>query len=139
MKRVFADSGYWVALLNPQDELHSTAIQISRELSPLRIFTTEMVLVEVANLLGKEGGFFRVLVHQTINGLRQDTNVAIEPQSSGLFRDSLNFYVAHRDKNWSLTDCASFLFMKQAGLTEALAHDHHFMQAGFKALLRNGS
>jgi predicted nucleic acid-binding protein len=40
------------------------------------------------------------------------------------------------DKEWSLTDCASFKIMKARGITEALAHDHHFEQAGFTALLR---
>jgi predicted nucleic acid-binding protein len=40
------------------------------------------------------------------------------------------------DKEWSLTDCASFALMRQRGVSEALAHDHHFEQAGFIALLR---
>jgi predicted nucleic acid-binding protein len=40
------------------------------------------------------------------------------------------------DKEWSLTDCASFEIMRERGLTEALAHDQHFVQAGFVALLR---
>jgi predicted nucleic acid-binding protein len=40
------------------------------------------------------------------------------------------------DKEWSMTDCLSFLVMQQCGLTEALTSDEHFEQAGFKALLR---
>ena len=40
------------------------------------------------------------------------------------------------DKEWSLTDCASFALMKERGIAEALAHDRHFEQAGFVALLR---
>ena len=42
---------------------------------------------------------------------------------------------ARRDKSWSLTDCISFEMMKEHGLSEALTNDHHFEQAGFKALL----
>ncbi|EKE25438.1 MAG: hypothetical protein ACD_5C00161G0004, partial [uncultured bacterium] len=45
-------------------------------------------------------------------------------------------YKRMADKDWSLTDCASFEIMKARGITEALAHDHHFEQAGFTALLR---
>jgi predicted nucleic acid-binding protein len=41
------------------------------------------------------------------------------------------------DKEWSLTDCLSFVVMQQRGLTEALTPDEHFVQAGFKALLRD--
>ena len=136
MKRVFADTGYWVALLNPSDDLNAKAKEVSRGLGAVRIYTTEMVLVEVANMFGKEGEAFRVLVQQTISSLRENPNVTIEPQTSTLFREGLDFYAAHRDKHWSLTDCASFLVMRQEGITEALAHDHHFEQAGFVALLR---
>ena len=35
----------------------------------------------------------------------------------------------------SLTDCISFVVMKQYDLHEALTADHHFEQAGFRALL----
>jgi predicted nucleic acid-binding protein len=136
MKRVFADTGYWVAVLNPADELHLKALEVSRGLGAVRIYTTEMVLVEVANMLGKAGEEFRVLVQQTITSLRQNPNVTIGPQTSTMFREALDFYAAHRDKNWSLTDCASFLIMREEGITQALAHDHHFEQAGFVALLR---
>jgi predicted nucleic acid-binding protein len=40
------------------------------------------------------------------------------------------------DKSWSLTDCASFLIMEEMQITVALAHDRHFVQAGFQTLLR---
>lgn len=40
------------------------------------------------------------------------------------------------DKDWSLTDCISFLVMKDFGLTDAFTADHHFEQAGFTAWLR---
>jgi len=41
------------------------------------------------------------------------------------------------DQSWSLTDCASCLIMREQGIQEALAHDKHFEQMGFKALLRD--
>ena len=42
------------------------------------------------------------------------------------------------DQTWSLTDCASFLVMEERNITEALAYDPDFEQAGFTALLREG-
>ncbi len=39
------------------------------------------------------------------------------------------------DKTWSLVDCASFVVMKNRGLTDALTTDRHFEQAGFVRLL----
>jgi uncharacterized protein len=44
-------------------------------------------------------------------------------------------YGRRPDKAWSLTDCISFEVMTERGITEALTSDHHFMQAGFQALL----
>ncbi len=37
---------------------------------------------------------------------------------------------------WSLTDCLSFVVMKELGIKDALTPDEHFDQAGFHALLR---
>jgi len=44
-------------------------------------------------------------------------------------------YRQHRDKSWGLTDCVSFVLMRQEGIAETLTADVHFRQAGFKALL----
>jgi len=48
----------------------------------------------------------------------------------------LALYISRPDKDWSLTDCISFVVMKERGLTGALTADHHFEQAGFVALLK---
>lgn len=45
-------------------------------------------------------------------------------------------YRERTDKSWSLTDCMSFLIMRKRHIKTALAHDRHFEQAGFTALLR---
>ena len=50
---------------------------------------------------------------------------------------AFELYSFRQDQSWSLTDCASFLVMEERGITEALAHDRDFEQAGFTALLRN--
>ena len=53
-----------------------------------------------------------------------------------LFDRALNFYHRHSDKEWSLTDCTSFIVMRDQGIKEALTGDKHFEQAGFVALLK---
>lgn len=40
----------------------------------------------------------------------------------------------YQDKKWGLVDCVSFTVMRQAGVTQALAFDQHFIQAGFQLL-----
>ena len=51
-------------------------------------------------------------------------------------RRGVDFFEQRSDKEWSLTDCLSFLVMRDEGITQALTGDHHFEQAGFTALLK---
>jgi predicted nucleic acid-binding protein len=42
----------------------------------------------------------------------------------------------YADKRWTLTDCVSFVIMRERYVSEALTGDKHFEQAGFVALLK---
>jgi predicted nucleic acid-binding protein len=67
--------------------------------------------------------------------LRHDPKVMILPSDNQLFQKGVHLYASRPDKEWSLTDCISFVVMTQQRLTEALTGDRHFEQAGFRALL----
>jgi predicted nucleic acid-binding protein len=136
MKTIFADSGYWIAILNPRDSLHEIAIEVSKNQGPFHTVTSEMVLAEVLNFMCREGPNVRRAAGVFTVQLRKNPNVTIMPQTSMLFQKALGLYQEREDKNWSLTDCASFMIMRENALTEALTHDDHFEQAGFTALLR---
>lgn len=137
MRIVFADTGYWIALVNPDDDLHHKAIEISKTLSSVYIVTSEMVLTEVLNDFSKRGDFFRQAAIDLIENLIQNHNVSVVPQTSVHFWEGILLYKQRPDKRWSLTDCVSFRIMQEYGIIEALAYDKHFEQAGFKALLRD--
>lgn len=134
MKVVFADTGYWVALLNPKDRLNAKAREVSTKLGQTRVLTTEMVLDEMLAALSRlPERDFAIRGVETICG---NPNVEVVPQTSVQFREAFALYKKMTDKEWSLTDCASIILMNARRISEALAHDHHFEQAGFKALLR---
>jgi predicted nucleic acid-binding protein len=135
MRTVFADASYWIGLFNPRDDLHDAALEASHGLSRTRLVTSEMVLVEVLNGLGKYPGL-RNETALAVEKIVADPNTEVVPQSALLFREALAMFRKHEDKEWGLTDCSSFVIMRQRGLREALAFDHHFEQAGFRALLR---
>jgi uncharacterized protein len=137
MRRVFADTGYWVALLNPRDQLHQKARDLSQTMGLLYIFTSEMVLAEVLNDFSKRGKFFREVAIALIESLYNHPNVTVIQQSSQQFKEGLLLYKQRPDKEWSLTDCVSFKIMEEYAITEALAYDKHFEQAGFIPLLRD--
>ena len=67
--------------------------------------------------------------------LLTDEAVTIIPPDAALFDRGLALYASRLDKDWSLTDCISFVAMQEQGLEEALTGDQHFAQAGFSVLL----
>ena len=135
MRTVFADTGYWIASLNPKDDWHGRVLEASRALGKFRLITTEMVLDEL--LAGLSALSARATAVNAVDKVFANPNVEVVPQTSLQFREALDLYKSRMDKEWSLTDCASFNLMKERGIVEALAHDEHFVQAGFVALLRD--
>ena len=136
MRTVFADSGHWIALLHPRDQMHERAMAVAAGLDSAVIVTTQMTLAEALNHLSKEGERLRNLAVQMVRGLEANPKVEIIPQTETQFMAAVERYASRGDQRWSLTDCASFLVMEERGITEALAYDRDFEQAGFVALLR---
>jgi predicted nucleic acid-binding protein len=135
MRRVFADTSYWIALVNPRDQLHAKAVSVTRQLSSITIVTSEMVLAELLNSFS-DAGPLRNIVGGMVEKLRDNRDVIIVPQTSEQFESALRRYQQAADKSWSLTDCASFQVIEAERIQAALTHDQHFAQAGFETLLR---
>jgi uncharacterized protein len=136
MKTVFADTGYWIALLDPQDTLHQNAVSLSVSLAQDQICIGEMVLTEVLNHFSKRGVFLKQIVVALIQSIQDNPAIEVIPRTSELFHNAFELYSQRLDQAWSHTDCASFGMTQQRNILEALAYDRHFEQAGFVALLR---
>ena len=98
------------------------------------MITTEYVLLEVAT-------FFSAVAHRaTFLGLlrimEDDPATTFLLASADLWQRGLSLFADRMDKDWSLTDCISFVVMHDLELREALTTDHHFEQAGLVALLK---
>ncbi|MGH2584406.1 MAG: type II toxin-antitoxin system VapC family toxin [Dehalococcoidia bacterium] len=129
----FADTGYWLAWLNREDDLHGRAHRFDTLLPP-SLVTTEAVLFEVGNAMARPP--LRARAMAFFERIRANPRIVILPVDSALFRRAVAFYAARPDKDWGLVDCASFVVMQDRGITQALAYDQHFTQAGLRALLR---
>jgi uncharacterized protein len=129
---VFADTHFYLALLSESDIDHERAIAISREFAG-RTVTTAWVLAEVADAFAAPK--VRSLFLGLYERLCRNPKVTVFPPSADLFERGIGLYAQRPDKSWSLTDCISFIVMQQSGVTDALTGDHHFEQAGFRALL----
>lgn len=139
MISIFVDSGHWIAVLNPADGLHANAHEVSRSLAGARFVTSEMVLTEVLNFFAAFGSAVRERAERRVRTLKTAPEVTVVAQSSALFERALDLYARRPDKQWSFTDCGSLVLMDQLGIAESLTHDHHFVQAGFTAMLRDNS
>jgi predicted nucleic acid-binding protein len=123
MNLVFADSFYLIASLNRRDPYRERVLELSKSLRS-RVLTSDWVLAEVADALSKSA--FRPRIRDYIATLRRAPNFEIVPASRNLFDLALEFYHQHSDKQWSLTDCTSFVIMRDRGVAEALTGDKHF-------------
>jgi len=132
MRAVFADTFYFLALLDIREAAHIKAALFSRE-PDLRIITTEWVLAEFGNAYcdPRDRPDFVSLVRAILVHPR----VKVIPATSELFRRGVELFAQRPDKEWSLVDCISFVVMGDEQITEALTGDRHFVQAGFSALL----
>ncbi len=137
MSEIFADTGYWIALIDRRDQGHLRAVEAGNYLADHQIVTTEMVLTELLNYMSGEGEYLRTLTADAAAGLYQDLKMTVVPQTSQQFRAALQRYRSRPDQAWGIVDCASFTVMEERGIREALAFDRHFQQAGFTALLRD--
>jgi len=78
----------------------------------------------------------RQLFVALLDELHKDSRYDIVPLDQSVFDRAMHLYARRPDKDWSLTDCTSFIVMQDRGITDALTADHHFEQAGFVALLK---
>ena len=68
--------------------------------------------------------------------LESDPQLEIVAATTKLLRQGVKLYSHRLDKDWSLTDCISFIVMEERGMSDGLTGDHHFEQADFRALLK---
>jgi uncharacterized protein len=133
MRPVFVDSFYFFAILNPTDAAHPDAVELSRR-QAADLVTTTWILAEVADGLAPTA--HRSTVKRLVSSFRAFPANEIVATTDELFERGLELYAARTDKQWSLTDCISFVVMKDRGIRDALTGDHHYEQAGFTALLK---
>lgn len=122
------DTGAWYALANALDNHHEEATGFLAGLSrPL--LTTNYVAVETVSLLGSRAG--QAAAARFLDRLRESGTSTAHHVTAGEHAQAEAFFRRHADKDWSLTDCSSFVVMGALGLQEAFTFDRHFSQAGF--------
>ena len=136
MRKVFVDTAAWIALRNTKDTLHQQAISTMQELraDQIQLITSEFIFLEIAD--GFANSPKRDSITDWVNQLRQMPTLTCVPLSQTLLNDAWTLYSQYSDKEWGLTDCTSFVIMKQQDISVAFTSDKHFEQAGFLRWLK---
>lgn len=128
------DTVFIQALLNKRDQYHARAKAfLPRVRAAKEVWVTEAVLIEVGNALSAVN---RMAAVKFIEQCYRTANLQVVSVDTPLLTRALQLYHERPDKTWGLTDCISFVVMQSQGLTDAVTADEHFVQAGYRALLR---
>ena len=131
--KTFIDTVFVVALINQRDQYHERAAELAESFEGRQFLITDALLLEIANALARK---FRAQAAEVIEYFLSSGDVEVVRLTPDLFDEAFALYQAHQDKAWGLTDCVSFVAMRRAGIQEAITFDQHFVQAGFRALMR---
>lgn len=106
MTSVFGDTSYFLAMLVPTDANHAAARRWAQR-NRMPIVASDYVLLEIGNYLSPAS--VRGLFFPFLQALRSDRRVTIVPASADLPARGIDLFRSRPDKNWSLTDCISFV------------------------------
>ncbi len=137
MKPIFADTFYWIALLNPGDDWHRAALLYARQNSDASLVTTDGVLDEVLNYASTRGKLMRQKALSLCARIVRDQNMMVITYTSELRESGFSLYKDRPDKAYSLTDCISMVVMRKMNISQVLTHDKHFTQEGFTILFKD--
>lgn len=132
---IFLGTSYTVALAIRTDQYHGQAAEIAVRLrgANRRLVTTQAVVLEIGSMLSTLQ--HRQHASQLLTSMYRDPRVQVVSLTDELLESAIQLFANRNDKEWGLTDCLSFVVMNQRGITDALTSDHHFRQAGYRALL----
>jgi len=135
MRRLFADTFYWIALLLRSDAWHARVTAFNHTLQRDDIlFTTDAVILEFLAAFSSAGSYMRQQAVARVEAMLANPYIQVVEVTRARLLEGLALYKDRPDKAYSLTDCLSMEVMRRAGLTEVLTNDHHFTQEGFHVL-----
>lgn len=134
MKALLVDTAGWMACADGSDPAHGKACSArDAALGAGRLLvTTDYVLDETLTLVRMRLGIAAAETWWAqIEGssrVRRETIDALRAEKARAL------FFRQRDKDYSFTDCTSFVVMRELRLKQALTTDRHFRQAGFLVL-----
>jgi predicted nucleic acid-binding protein len=131
VKKLFVDTGAWLAVIDPRDQYHQPASAFYRQVLQAHrpLIITNLVVTETyVNLR-------RSLSHAVAIGfldtIEQSSRIECVWSSPDLEDQARQILRQYADQDFSYVDAVSFALMQEMEITEAFAFDRHFTIAGF--------
>jgi predicted nucleic acid-binding protein len=131
---VFVDATHWIALYYPKDNNHQKALAIDKKVKKVSLWTTELILIEILDFFAAKGKYWRSSAAKIVSAISSHPKVRVFPLAETPFESAFAEFRKYEDKGWSLTDCASFIVMRDNAVTTAISYDKHFEQALFQVM-----
>ncbi len=133
---VFVDTAGFLALWDAGDEHHRRAVELQDQFAKRnrRFLTTEYVVDETVTVLLVRHS--HAAAADFLETIERSEALRLEWIDPARFHSASVWFRKHSDKEWSFTDCVSFVVMRELRIRDAFTTDHHFRQAGFTPLLK---
>jgi predicted nucleic acid-binding protein len=132
VNKALLDTSYLLALELARDQHHKQAIRHWQRIagSKIQLVVTSFIFAEVVTFLNNRGHHQKAV--ELGNNLLHAVSVQFIHVDAALLFEGWSYFQRHADKDYSLTDCISFVLMKNSGIKTAFTFDRHFVQAGFQ-------
>ncbi len=133
---ILFDTSFAIARTSKKDYFHEKAKFWANEIQSknIPVVVTQAVILEIGNALAKSQ--FRQVCIGLLESFEKSAETTIISMSDDLYEKACSLFRNRPDKEWGLVDCISFVVMQEREIEAALTADEHFLQAGFRALLR---
>jgi uncharacterized protein len=134
---LFVDTSGWIEVFGSDNPLHGKARDILAQATNRRrpIITTNYVIIELISNGCKKCHLSREGLFKAVREITKLRGIEIVHISAEIHNEEISRLSKWVDKKWSLVDATSFNIMHQRMITDALAKDGHFHEAGFIELL----
>ena len=134
---VFVDAGPFRAFVSPRDQSRKKTLNILTKLAKdnVHLITTDYVIDEVFTGLVAhiKGGY--PYIQKFEKEILQSNILTIEWIGKERFYQTKKFFLkVSKDKQWSFTDCTSYVVMKELKVKTVFTFDDHFQEMGFTLL-----
>jgi len=137
MEFIFLDTSLLVAYYNADDVNHIDARKLLKEIEGRKVslLTSDFIFDETLTVLLVRAGKKKAI--EVCNALLKDIeagNITLMRVNEEVFKKATEIFTRFVDKEWSFTDCTSYILMTDAGITKGASFDEHFRQFGFEVL-----